>query len=111
MKNSCRCTSRLSALGVAVAFGITSALCMMFMAWSVVWWGHGGELMKLYAEMFPGYEATMTGGWIGGAWGFGEGFVFGLIFAWIYNLCVCCCKCKCCKSVEVCEPMPPTPKL
>lgn len=98
----CSCTSRLSAVSFAIALGLVTGLGMMFFAWLVHYWGYGNLIVAQWAEIFPGYAASMKGGLIGAGWGFVEGFVFGLIFAWIYNLCLCCCKsmCGCCRPEE-----------
>lgn len=97
-----RCKARLSAVSLGVAFGVTSAICMALIAWSSYYWGMGGDLVAQWAAFYPGFAATVKGGFFGGAWGFLEGFVFGVIFGWIYNLCLCCCGC-CCKSSCACK--------
>lgn len=92
----------LSAVSLGVAFGVVSALWMMFFAWSAMWWGHGVPMIAQWAELIPGFAPTIQGGFIGGAWGFLEGFICGLIAGWIYNLCLCCCKGSC-GSDESCD--------
>lgn len=73
---------------------------MAAFAWAALWSGHGNVIIAQWAEFFPGFAATIKGGWIGAGWGFVEGFVSGFILSVIYNLFLCCCKacCGCCKE-------------
>lgn len=104
-----KCT-RLSAVALGVALGVVSALTMMIFAWSAMS-GTGTALIDQWSAIYPGYGASVKGGFIGGAWGFVEGFICGLVTAWVYNLCLCCCSkrsgcgcgcgkaaCECCSS-------------
>lgn len=92
MKGKC---TRLSAIALGVAFGVVSALFMMIFAWSVWMNGTTSPIIDQWAAIYPGYAATLKGGFIGGAWGFVEGFICGLVVGWVYNLCLCCCSCCC----------------
>ena len=100
MGGKCKCY--LSPVSLGVAFGVVCGLWMLLFAWSAMWWGHGVPIIAQWAEVLPGFAATIKGGLIGAAWGFVKGFVMGLIFGWIYNLCLCCCKGSC-KSDEACD--------
>jgi len=88
---------RLSAVALGISLGLVSGLFMMLFAMAAWRWGYGTSMMTQYTSMLPGFDATLTGSFIGLAWGFLEGFIVGVIWAWIYNLCLCCCRC-CCKS-------------
>lgn len=94
----CNGTARLSAVSLGVAFGFVTGLSMLLFAWIVLWSGKDSTIITQWAQLLPGYGATISGGLIGAVWGFVEGFICGLLTGWIYNLCVCCCKCLCCKS-------------
>lgn len=100
-KCKCACTSRLSIIGLSIAFGVVTAISMAAFAWTAFWTGHGMVVIAQWAEFFPGLAATIKGGWIGAGWGFIQGFVGGLLFAIVYNLCLCCCK-SCC-GCETCD--------
>ena len=103
----CKCTCRLSAISIAIAMGVVSALWMCLFAWSAYMYGHGVAMVAQWGEIFRGYAPTINGGLIGAAWGFVDGFVCGLVFAWIYNLCLCCCK-MVCRSDAACVTMDET---
>lgn len=92
-KCGCMC---LRPLSLGLALGVLSGLSMMVFALLAWGWGYGAGFMLQYASIYPGYVASIAGSFMGLAWGFLEGFVFGVLLAWFYNLCLCCCSCKCC---------------
>ena len=48
---------------------------------------------------YIGFAATPTGSLIGAAYGLVDGFIFGIVMAWIYNWCSAkCCNTKCCNK-------------
>lgn len=91
----CKFTSRLSALSMALAFGVITGLWMMLFALYVYSTGHGTPIIAPWIDMYPGYEATVKGSFIGAGYGFVEGFIFGLLLAWVYNFFLMCCRCCC----------------
>lgn len=76
---------KLNLRAFAVAFGI--------------WWGAGLFLLALWMSVtrgmdgggwmmqgvYPGYSWSITGAFIGLAWGFVCGLICGAILAWLYN--------------------------
>lgn len=96
--------AKLSSVALGVASGVICALSMMLFAWSVMMGGTASTLVDQWSAVYPGFAATLKGGFIGGAWGFVEGFILGVIFGWIYNICLCCCaSSKCCDAKDTCE--------
>jgi hypothetical protein len=89
---------------MALAIGLASGLWMAFFAWSAYWTGHGVAMVAQWGEIYQGYSATVKGGWMGLAWGFADGFIFGLVFTCLYNLFLCCCKSLCKSDDASCEP-------
>ena len=71
------------------AFGLTCGLVWGFGLLAMTWWiiafnGVTHETL-LIGKLYLGYDVSPLGSVIGLAWGFGDGLVCGLIFAWIYN--------------------------
>jgi hypothetical protein len=97
MGNKCKC-GRLSVLAFGISLGLVSGIVMMLFAFGSWMYGFGTSIIDQWASIYPGFEASLKGGFIGLAWGFLEGFIIGIIWALIYNLCLCCCHCCCCKS-------------
>lgn len=90
------CT-RLCSVALGISFGLVVGLSMMLLAWAGFHWNYATSIIDMYATVFPGYEATVKGGFVGLGWGFLEGFIFGVLLAWFYNFCFKCCK-ACCPS-------------
>ena len=51
-----------------------------------VYAGMGAHIAQLIVGLYPYYEVTLPGAFIGAAWGFVDGFIGGLIFGWVYNM-------------------------
>lgn len=97
--NKCKCRS-LSPLAFGVSLGIVNGIFMMLFAWAGWLYAYGTNVIDLWATVYPGLGASLKGGLVGLAWGFLEGFVLGLLWAWIYNLCMCCCRSCCCTKMS-----------
>lgn len=41
--------------------------------------------VDLFSKVYFGYAKTLSGSFIGAAWGFFDGTVSGLLIAWVYN--------------------------
>ena len=72
----------LLALGVAIgatwSLGIGALAIMAMFGW-------GALVIEPIASVYVGYDASIIGAVIGVAWAFVDGFVAGLVIAWIYN--------------------------
>lgn len=93
---------RLSAVALGVASGVMCGgwmLAITFLAWKGQYPSLTTDMVTHWSSIFPGVELSMMGSFVAGAWGFLKGFFSGLVFGWIYNLCLCCCPrcCPCCK--------------
>lgn len=65
--------------GVSILFvGILNRYCT----------GYGYEFLRLVQSIYPGYRAQsgLTNLPIGVVWGFVDGFIGGVLLAWLYNL-------------------------
>lgn len=92
----CSSKTRLSALALGIAIGLTWGLGVMILA-MMAWLGGGwgSAIVSSLGSLYVGYAATGVGSIIGLVWGFADGFVTGLLIAWIYNAVLCCCgSCK-----------------
>ncbi len=71
-------------LALGIAIGVLSAIyigCLAIMAM----FNWGTELIAPIASFYIGYEASILGAIIGAVWAFVDGFVAGVVIAWIYN--------------------------
>lgn len=111
MRKRCK-SGRICAVGFGISLGLVSGIFMMLFAFGSWMYGFGTSIIDQWASVYPGLEASLKGGFIALAWGFLEGFIIGIIWAWIYNCIVCCCRCcYCCcctkPNGEACCPSKP----
>jgi hypothetical protein len=71
------------------AFAITCSLVWGFGLFFLTWWvimfdGATGE-PTLIGRLYRGYTISPMGSVIGLLWALADGFVGGLVFAWLYN--------------------------
>lgn len=90
--------SRLSLCGLGVAFGVTWGLGLFVLGLLSTYLGWATPWVELFSSIYIGFASTFIGSLIGGAWGLLDGFITGVIVAFIYNLCVKCCGCSSCKA-------------
>lgn len=97
MNQDCSSKTSLSACALGMALGISWGLGVMLLAlMSWLGGGWGNALVTALGSLYVGYQATGVGSLIGLVWGFADGFISGLIIAWIYNFVLCHCRCKNC---------------
>ncbi|MDX1901814.1 MAG: hypothetical protein SFW66_07425 [Gammaproteobacteria bacterium] len=93
--------ARLSATALGVTLGLMCGVWMLVVGLLATYYdvGFAKDMMTRWEGWFPGVQVTLIGSLTVGAWGLLKGFVTGLVFGWIYNLCLCCCTrcCPCCK--------------
>ena len=69
----------------ALTCGLLWGMGMFLLTWWVIFFdGMTGEATFL-ARVYRGYSISGTGSVIGLLWGFFDGFIGGLLFAWLYN--------------------------
>jgi hypothetical protein len=71
------------ALGVAV--GVLWAIYVFCLGITAMF-GWGVALVDALASLYIGYGASIVGAIIGAIWAIVDGFVAGVVVAWIYNL-------------------------
>jgi hypothetical protein len=72
-------------LALGVAIGVLWAV-YVFCGGIVAMFGWGTALVATLASFYIGYGASIVGAIVGAIWAFIDGFVAGVIIAWIYNL-------------------------
>ena len=66
-------------LGCIWSFGVLAlGVVSMLSNW-------GSRTVKLFSTVYIGYRATLSGSFIGAAWGFVDGAISGTVIAWVYN--------------------------
>ena len=59
---------------------------MFFLTWWIILTGNTEGPTTLFERIYIGYSFTPMGSIIGAVWGFVDGGVVGIVFAWLYNL-------------------------
>ena len=87
--------AKLAPFSLAMASGIVYGLSILILGWL-------GTQGPMRGDMLV--HMLGAGGLWAGLFGFVGGFVSALVFAWIYNACLCCwvCKPKCSKCGSHC---------
>jgi len=72
------------------AFALAGAVLwggvMFIMTWANMWFdGYGAAFMNSMMSVYPGFEMTAVGSFIGLGWGFLDGLVGMFILSWLYN--------------------------
>lgn len=75
----------LNAKNFGLACGIIWGIAVLFIGLMSAYTNWGLEMQSVIASIYIGYEPTIAGSIIGGAWGFVDGFIGGYIFIWLYN--------------------------
>jgi len=86
--------SKLDILSFGLALGITWGLGVLILGIHAWLTGLSVDVVNMLGSAYVGYKPTMLGSIIGATWGLVDGFVGGVIFAWIYNICIHVCHRK-----------------
>jgi len=77
---------KLKPLALGVASGILWGGCIFLTTLLSVYAGYGTAFLEaLPQSIYPGYEISVAGSFIGLGYGLIDGFVCGIVMAWIYN--------------------------
>jgi hypothetical protein len=77
--------NRCQPLALGVAIGVLWAI-YVFCVGIAAMFGWGNALVEVLASLYIGYGASIVGAIVGAIWALVDGFVAGVIVAWIYNL-------------------------
>jgi len=82
-RNGTHGTLGVISFGLAVA--ITSAAFTFFLGLMATFFGWGVELAGALSSLYIGFSPTFVGTITGAVWAFVDGFVAGVMIAWLYN--------------------------
>jgi len=78
---------KLSPTALGLAGGIMWALIVCILTLTSIWTGgYATEVLNLIGNIYPGYQITVWGAFVGLVYGFIDGFLGGYILAWVYNI-------------------------
>ena len=92
--NSCT----VCGMSLGLTLGVLGGFAMLVMGLLSLKSGYIGELFQVTSSIYPGTGSTGLGVLIGLVWGFADGFIGGVLIAWLYNMFSGKCCGKCCKG-------------
>lgn len=82
---------KLHALAFGFALGLMSAIFTFILGLFAIR-GYGLGYVNMLSTVYIGFGPSFLGSIVGAIWAFCESFIFGAIFAALYNCFACCCK-------------------
>jgi hypothetical protein len=79
-------TMKLDVKAFALACGLIWGLGLFALTWWIMAFDGATGERTLIGQLYRGYTISPAGSFIGLVWGFFDGGVGGLVFAWLYNL-------------------------
>ncbi len=77
---------KLNVLAFALASGLLWGISVFLLTWYLIFMeGAAPDDKLLIGRFYLGYRVTPIGSLIGLAWALPDGFIGGVIFAWLYN--------------------------
>jgi hypothetical protein len=77
---------KLNVKSFALTCGLLTGFGLLFLTLWIILFEGATEQVTFIGKIYRGYNISITGGLIGLVWGFVDGLIGGLIFAWLYNL-------------------------
>lgn len=75
----------LGVISFGLALAVTSAVFTVLLGIMASFFGWGVELAGMLASLYIGFSPTFVGTIAGAVWAFVDGFVAGVMIAWLYN--------------------------
>jgi len=79
-------TGKLDPIRFGLALGAVFFLGVLFLGITASYFGYGATIVEILGTIYPGYNATPAGSFLGAGWGLVDGFVCGWLFVYFYNL-------------------------
>ena len=76
---------KLDIRAAGLSFGIVWSVLIFLCGISAMSLNWGTKFVEVFANIYPGYQATFLGSIIGAFWGFIDGGIGGALLAWLYN--------------------------
>ena len=76
--------SKFSPNALGIAIGILWAAYVLFCG-IIAMFGWGIALVDAFSSLYIGYGPSVFGAIIGALWGFVDGYIAGVVIAWLYN--------------------------
>lgn len=78
--------AKLNPLKLGLAAGILWGVALFIMTWIAMYTGWGMFWLSQWIDIYPGFDLSIKGTFLGLIYGFVNGFGSFFITAWLYNL-------------------------
>lgn len=75
----------LGVISLGVALGVTSAIFVVLLGLFAAMTDWGVPIVAILSTVYLGYAPTLVGIVAGAVWAFADGFIAGVMIAWLYN--------------------------
>ena len=75
----------LGVISFGLALALTLAVFTFLLGLMAAFFGWGQVIVQVLASLYIGYSPTFVGSIAGAVWAFVDGFVAGIMIAWLYN--------------------------
>jgi hypothetical protein len=76
---------KLDKVKLGIAAGLLWGFGLFMISLLSSYFGYGTKLIELIMDIYPGYNTSLWGCFLGLVYGFADGFFFFFFLAWIYN--------------------------
>ena len=76
---------KLNIKAFALTCGLFAGFGLFLLTWWIILFDGATSGVTFIGKIYRGYSISITGSFIGLAWGFFDGLIGGAIFAWAYN--------------------------
>lgn len=78
-------TQKFKPMAFGLSLGILWGISVFFIGLLAYFYAYGRPFVDALSSLYLGYEPSIMGSLLGGAMGFIDAFITGVIFAWLYN--------------------------
>ena len=75
----------LGVISLGLAIGIAWAIGVFLLGLAAGLLDWGVPVVAVLSSVYVGYSPSFVGSVTGAVWGFGDGFIGGVVIAWLYN--------------------------
>ncbi len=76
---------KINVKAMGLSFGVVWGFAIFLTAILAMLFNIGTNFITIFADFYFGYDATLLGSIVGAFWGFIDGFIGGILLAWLYN--------------------------
>ena len=76
---------KLHAFALSLTLGLVWGLTLFILTLVSIKTGYGEAIVKLFSTIYPGFDQSGQGAFVGLVWGFLDAFIGTYVVVWLYN--------------------------